>query len=223
VGLTPEGVWRCWFDRDSLFRSGRVRWRRPPARNQTRRYRRWSVRLHPSAGHPQSKRIDVVIAARFAGIADLAHRSATKLTAPHHKRVVQQTALLQVADQRRSGLVNLARHLIERLAEVRVMVPIGVIELHEAHPALHQSPRQQTVVCIASLSGFGPIQLQRLFWTLSRNRSAQDRWFASGTPSHKTRRALLFRGRPIPSQFCRCIRPLDRRALAAEREAEHIC
>src|SRR5207245_7662736 len=64
---------------------------------------------------------------------------------------------------RRRGLVNLASYLLEWLAKVCVMVPIGVIELHETHAALYQPPRQQAVVRVTGPSRLGPIHLQRLF------------------------------------------------------------
>ena len=93
--------------------------------------------LYPSARHTQSKRIDVVITAGLAGISDLAHRSATEFPAPYDECMVQQTALFEIANQRCGGLVHFASHLIERPTEVCMMVPIGVIELHEAYAALH--------------------------------------------------------------------------------------
>ena len=161
-------------------------------------------RLHAAAGHPQREGVDVVIAADLVRIADLAHRRAPEFAAPDDQRVVQQSALLQVADQRGRGLVDFASYLIERLAEVGVMVPIGVIELHEAHAALHQAARQQAVVRVAGLARLGAVHLERLFATPSRNRSARARWSASGTPSHTPRCAWRSPGRPIatsPSRF----------------------
>src|SRR5260370_403838 len=74
--------------------------------------------LHSPAGHPQRKRIDVVIAARLSGISDLAHRSAAEFAAPYDECVVQQTALLQIPNQRCGGLINFTSNLIEWLAEV---------------------------------------------------------------------------------------------------------
>ena len=70
--------------------------------------------------------------------------------------MIQQAALLQVADQRRARLIDFACHLLERLAEIGVMVPIGVIELHEAHAALDQPAGQQAVVGVLGLPGSAP-------------------------------------------------------------------
>ena len=82
-------------------------------------------------------------------LADLAHRRAAELAAPDDQRVVEQAALLQVADQRRRGPVDLAADLSRSpsgLAGVAVVVPVGVVELDEAHAALDQPAGQQAVV-----------------------------------------------------------------------------
>ena len=120
-------------------------------------------RLHAAARHPKRERVDVMVAARLAGIPHFAHRRAPELPAPHHQRVLQQPALLQIFDQRRRRLIDLARHLFQRLPQIGMVIPVRVIKLHEPHPALHQPPGQQTVIRVAGLARLRPVHLQRLF------------------------------------------------------------
>ncbi len=54
-------------------------------------------------------------------------------------------ALLQVADQRRAGLVGLAAELADAAGQAAVMVPAGMIELDEPDVALGQAAGQQAV------------------------------------------------------------------------------
>ena len=81
--------------------------------------------------------------------ADFTHRCAPELAAPDHQRVVQETASLQVEDERGRSLVDLPTAIVEGLAEVvvgiAVVIPVGVVELHEANAALDHTAREQTV------------------------------------------------------------------------------
>src|SRR5688500_5567716 len=60
------------------------------------------ARLDAPARHPERERIRVMIATPLFEIINLPlkKRRAPKLAAPDHKRVVEQSALLQIADQR---------------------------------------------------------------------------------------------------------------------------
>ena len=60
--------------------------------------------LDAAAGHPDREALDVVVAAVALG-----HRGAAELAAPDDEGVVEHPALLQVLDQRRGALVDLAR------------------------------------------------------------------------------------------------------------------
>ena len=62
---------------------------------------------------------------------------AAEFSAPDHQRAVEQTPLLEIADQRGGRPIDLARDLLQGLSEVRVVIPVGVIELYKAHTALH--------------------------------------------------------------------------------------
>src|SRR5437867_190495 len=88
----------------------------------------------------------MVVAAYLSGLAAFAHRCAPELAAPNHQRMIEQPAALQIANQRSSGLVDLLADLIERLADIGVMVPVGMIKLHEPYTALDEARREQAVI-----------------------------------------------------------------------------
>src|SRR5262245_13499699 len=79
----------------------------------------------------------------------LSLRRATEFTAPNDERAVQETPLLEVFHECRCWLIRFAANLVERLAQLRsfiaVMIPVGVIELHEPHAPLDESPGQQAI------------------------------------------------------------------------------
>ena len=101
--------------------------------------------LRAAAGEEHTEAMRVVVAA----VAILAHRRATKLAAPHDQRVIQQAALLQVAQQRRDGLVNVLAQVPRARVVVRVRVPrlpVAVINLDEPHAPLGEPPRHEAAV-----------------------------------------------------------------------------
>lgn len=72
--------------------------------------------FHPAAGHPERERAGIVIAPdefHIHAIAILAHGRATKLAAPHDKRVLEQSVLLEVGDERHEGAVHLLALVLE--------------------------------------------------------------------------------------------------------------
>jgi len=83
--------------------------------------------------HEHRVGVDVVVAADLALLPNFAHRRAAKFATPDHEGPIQQAALLQVANQRRRGLVDLAGDGLQRSSQVFVVVPIGVIELNEPY------------------------------------------------------------------------------------------
>src|SRR5215813_1870057 len=75
----------------------------------------------------------------------LAINRAAEFPAPDDQRVFEQTALLQILNERRGRLVR-APALERKIArQVAVLIPAAMIKLNEAHAAFGQSPRQQTV------------------------------------------------------------------------------
>ena len=69
----------------------------------------------------------------------LNRRSASKLPAPDHQRVLQHPALFQIAQQRADGLVAIAGQTLVIFFDVVVIVPrlaLAVPDLDEAHSAL---------------------------------------------------------------------------------------
>ena len=99
-----------------------------------------------------------------AGLRKFDRGRATEFAAPNHQRFFEQTALLQVPDQRRAGAVHVAallRKLIEQVVSRpgAVNVPAPVVELHVAHAAFYQPARQQTVVRKTRLARFRAVHL----------------------------------------------------------------
>src|SRR5690606_1474805 len=73
---------------------------------------------------------------RFASRAILAERRAAELRSPDDERLVEEAALLEIANERRDRLVRHARVELELAVEVRVLIPGCVIDVDEAHAAL---------------------------------------------------------------------------------------
>ena len=71
--------------------------------------------------------------------------------------------LVALAERERTG----TGHLVEWLSEVCMVIPIGVIELDEAHSSLHQAAGQQAIVSITCLARFGAIHFESLLRLLS--------------------------------------------------------
>ena len=80
----------------------------------------------------------VISAAVGAVPLSLSGNAATKLAAPQHQRFIQQTALLQVRDQRGAGLIRVATARDAPRTQAGVMIPIGMEQLHKADATLHQ-------------------------------------------------------------------------------------
>src|ERR1019366_7637816 len=80
-----------------------------------------------------------------------AERTAAKLARPDDDRLVQQPAMLQIANERGDGAIH--RATLDRQARADVLagagavkVPTPVVKLHEAHAALDEAARQQAIV-----------------------------------------------------------------------------
>src|SRR5438445_11368965 len=90
-------------------------------------------RLNSAAGHPDRKRVRVMIAPQQVFIlgAILVHGSAAKFPAPNNERVLEQSALLKVFDQSRAsaiGLLGLARQAVANIIffAIAMLVPAPV-------------------------------------------------------------------------------------------------
>src|SRR5262245_63152175 len=68
-----------------------------------------------------------------------------KLATPDHQRVVEQTALLQILDECRGGLVGVPALGADLIGQVEVLVPAHMIELDEADTSLGEPAGQQAV------------------------------------------------------------------------------
>ena len=97
--------------------------------------------LHAAAGHPEREALVVVIAA----VGPLPVRRATELAPPDDERIVEQAAVGKVGEQAGNGAVDLAGGVLERRAEVEVMIPVSVRHLDEAHAGFHESPRHEAL------------------------------------------------------------------------------
>src|SRR5688572_26935092 len=101
-----------------------------------------------------------MIAARFSIGLRFAHWGTAELAAPDYQRFVEQAALFEIPDERRCRTIRFAAGLLQRSAEIGVVIPIGVIELHKADTALNQAAREQAIVCIAALARLRAVHLQ---------------------------------------------------------------
>src|SRR5262249_9347368 len=72
-----------------------------------------------TAGHPHGEAVWIVIAAR----AGFGHRSAAELSAPDYQCLIEQSAPLEIANQRRSGLVHIGAALAQLLVDIGMVVP----------------------------------------------------------------------------------------------------
>ena len=101
-------------------------------------------RLDPAAGHPHGVSVGVVVAAVVLG-----EGRASELSSPHHQRILQQPAGLEVGQQSRDGLVHLAGVLGVQPRQVAMLVPlVAVPTAHHPHTFLHQSAGQQQLPAI---------------------------------------------------------------------------
>ncbi len=119
--------------------------------------------LDAASGHEHRVRIDVMIAAKASLRTKFAHRGTAEFPAPDDECPVEQASLTEVLDQRSNRLIDFLAYTFEWLRNVVVMIPVGVIELDEAHTTFDETPRQKTVVRKAALAWFGSIHGQRFF------------------------------------------------------------
>ena len=101
-------------------------------------------------------------------VARLSLRRSPKLTTPDDECVLKQASLFEVLYESGRRLIDFLAAIVERLAEVRarvpMMIPVGVVKLHEAATTFDQSPRKQAVPGVRRLRDIlDVVALQRLF------------------------------------------------------------
>src|ERR1051325_1495123 len=95
-----------------------------------------------ATGHPHGVASRVVAAAVGAVVAG----RAAELAAPDDERVLQQTALLEVGEQRGDGLVHCGTTRSEAAAQSLVMIPALMANLDEAHAGLGEAARHEALL-----------------------------------------------------------------------------
>ena len=85
----------------------------------------------------------------FAAVIPLGRWRPAKLAAPHNERLVEQSAGLQIGQQRGNRAIHRAATLRQVFAQAAMVIPDvvgrGVKELHEPHAALDQPPCEQAL------------------------------------------------------------------------------
>src|SRR5204863_1977701 len=121
-------------------------------------------RLDSSTGQPHGERLGMMVAAPFPAEVRvcLNHWCATEFAAPDYQRLLQQSALREVFDERGARLVGLARLVFYALDDFAVVIPTLVKQLHETHAAFDQTAGQQTIHRKRGFARLSAIQLQRL-------------------------------------------------------------
>ena len=103
--------------------------------------------LGAAAGHPHGETARVVVATVvLLGETALAVDRATELAAPDDEGVLEHAALLEVLDERRAGLIDVATLAGHAAGHVGMMVPVVVVDLGEADAALGQATRHEHAV-----------------------------------------------------------------------------
>src|SRR5713226_4059136 len=97
------------------------------------------ARFDAPARKPHREGIGMMVA---AVVATLHHGRASKLPAPDHQRILEQSALLQVPNESGGGLISILAVLLDVFDEVGVLIPCFMVKLDKSHPALHKSPRE---------------------------------------------------------------------------------
>ena len=97
-------------------------------------------------GHPHRETAGVMIASIvLSGQVALTVDGSTELTAPHNQGIFQQSPLLEIADQRRTWLVNVPGLLWNLRRQVRVLIPTHMEQLDESDSSFSQPSSQQAV------------------------------------------------------------------------------
>src|SRR5207249_4992722 len=102
--------------------------------------------LYSAAGHPHREAAPVMIATVIRRVEfSLAVGGAAKFSAPDHQRVIEQSALLQIFDERGAWLVHVAALQADVAGQIVMLIPAAMVKLDEAHAALREPAREQAV------------------------------------------------------------------------------
>ena len=120
--------------------------------------------LHAAARHPHGEAAGMVVAPGLGAVPlALSGHATSELPAPDDEGVVEESAALEVGDERGAGLVGVAAARGAPGGEAAVVVPVGMEELHEAHAALDETSREDAVGGVAAwASGIGTVELEDL-------------------------------------------------------------
>ena len=121
--------------------------------------------LDAAAGEPHGEAAAVMVSAVIGtGEGALAVDRATEFAAPDDKGIVEQTALLEVGQQRGGGLVDVATLQAEVAGQVVMLVPASVIELNEPYAPLCHATGEQTVRRVGAwFAGGVAVEIEGLF------------------------------------------------------------
>ena len=118
---------------------------------------------------------------------------AAELAAPDHERAVEQAALLQIGQKRAGRLIGVLALRADVVGQVAMLVPAAVQDLHDAHAALDQPPRQQRACGErAGLLHLRAVHLQRSLRSLRQVGQLRHAASACGTPFRTARCASAF-------------------------------
>src|SRR5205807_3375576 len=90
----------------------------------------------------------VMISALFTrciAASNLVHWRSTEFTSPDDQRRFKQAALLEIPQQSRGRPVGHVAVCLEVLIQIAVIIPSGMVELHESNTALYHPPCEQTI------------------------------------------------------------------------------
>src|ERR1043165_1137219 len=88
-------------------------------------------------------------------------RRSAELAHPYHQRLVEQSAILQIGNERRESGIDHLTQISDALGVVDVRIPSTELNLDERHSVLHQTTREQTSLPEA-VSAIGVAQGGRL-------------------------------------------------------------
>src|SRR5215831_2334801 len=103
--------------------------------------------LNSATCHPEAEPFGIVIpAGRLRAFDYLCDRHATELTAPNHKRGIEQTPLFEVLKQSPNRLIRACRSRSDFLLQMRVVIPDLTInvKLDKPDPAFDETPCHET-------------------------------------------------------------------------------
>ncbi len=123
---------------------------------------------HSAAGQPHREAVMIVVAAVDlagvrAGLREFHGRRAPELAAPDDQRLFEQSALLEIGQQRADRLIALLGEAAVVDFDVVVVVPrlaFAVPDLDEAHAAFDQSPSNQNLPRLRA----GTVGFEDVFW-----------------------------------------------------------